>query len=347
MSFICNNCKSTFTKKTNLDKHIKTAKYCIQLREVGNTDSSTSICDICNTSFTSKYNLQKHFSSCSSHPGYVKLKQENIVLLSKLEDKDKTILDKDKLIDKLQRDIKDLSMEAINRPSHVTNNNNNTNNILIANLAPLNPDQLIKTIQDAPLTEDIYDEGLPAIATHYAKQLNNKTPPIHISDRSRRLITHKRPDGVLIKEKNGITLIKTLQPTILEQAKPIHQLKSTDYDIATKYNKLINTSIPNHQRYIKDAIQLLHDVSKYRKPDHPEISSANNRIKKLEDELECFLQQANELQSEAISRHLVLSDPDYHLDKMQKSATTFNSIKHLTDSKNSNSFANGLLDVFV
>ena len=82
MSFICNNCKSTFTKKTNLDKHIKTAKYCIQLREVGNTDSSASaaVCDICNTSFTSKYNLQKHFSSCSSHPGYVKLKQENIVL---------------------------------------------------------------------------------------------------------------------------------------------------------------------------------------------------------------------------------------------------------------------------
>jgi hypothetical protein len=330
---------------------MKSAKYCIKLREIRLSDASPVICEICDTSFASKYNLQKHVATCSSHPGYIKLKEQLVkansdyqILQAKLESK---IEEKDKLIEKLQNDLMKISIEAVSRPTNITNNNNNTNNILIANLAPWDEDHIVKQVKDSPMTEEIYDEGLSAIASHYGKlqTIFQDSIPIRTCDRNRKLFQRKLPDGAIVKEKNAITFIKTIQPTVLAHAIPIHEQKLTDYDIATRYNKLIHISIPNHKKYISDAESSLRDIE-YKPSDHPDKLHILSKIDKLKGQLKLLDKESYELKSEASSRKICLTDPDYHLDKMQKSADTLNKVKHLSDNKNASAFATGLIEVF-
>jgi hypothetical protein len=361
MSYKCDTCKTTFKNKTNLNAHIKTAKYCIKLRENILSEEASLICNVCNSLFSTKFNLQKHFGTCSSHVGYMKFKdlyiqssakndlyEKQLEMLQKqLDDKEKQLTDKDDLIQGIRQDLQELSMEAVKRPSTINNTNNNTNNILIASLAEWNPDEIIKNVEASPMSEATFDEGLPAIGTHYAKQqtIFQDSIPLRTCDRSRKLFQRKLADGVIVKEKNAITFIKTVQPTILNHSIPLHERRQSDYDIVTKYNKLSNISIPNQRKFITEAQQRLQDI-KFRSDDHPDKIRINNQIEQLDDTLKLLIEESCRLKMEANSRNLCLSDPDFHLDKMQKSAATLNKVKHLTDSKNASAFASGLVDVF-
>ncbi len=70
------------------------------------------------------------------------------------------------MIENLRNDLQTLSLRAIDRPTTVNNNHNNTNNIVIASLAPWDEDHIIKMVEAAPMSEEIYNEGLPAIGNH-------------------------------------------------------------------------------------------------------------------------------------------------------------------------------------
>ena len=72
--YICNFCNKKFSSKSNIDKHKKTAKYCLELQKkdisndfknnsISNNISSTSSinniykCDFCNKEYLRKDNL--------------------------------------------------------------------------------------------------------------------------------------------------------------------------------------------------------------------------------------------------------------------------------------------------
>lgn len=121
------------------------------------------------------------------------------------------------------------------------------------------------------MTADIFDEGLPAIGNHYARQqtIFQDSIPLRTCDRARKLFQRKLSDGVIVKEKNAITFIKTVQPTILNHSIPIYRQRESDYDVVTKHNKLLNILIPNQKRMIVEAEQRLNDI-KYKSEDDPD-----------------------------------------------------------------------------
>jgi hypothetical protein len=67
MSEICEFCNKTFNSKYTLNNHIKTAKYCINIRKNNNietTELSTFDCNFCYKTFTSNESLKKHLIIC-------------------------------------------------------------------------------------------------------------------------------------------------------------------------------------------------------------------------------------------------------------------------------------------
>jgi hypothetical protein len=92
------------------------------------SDINSFPCEICGKVFTTKQNFQQHYGSCVSQPGYVKLKELSIQLQAFLHDKDKQLADKDLLIDKLRFDLQQVTLEAVKRPTNVTNHTHEYDN---------------------------------------------------------------------------------------------------------------------------------------------------------------------------------------------------------------------------
>jgi uncharacterized C2H2 Zn-finger protein len=60
----CDACDTIFTNKVTLNRHIKSAQYCLKIRQ--EKASETLICEFCNKEFTQKFHLQKHLNKCQA-----------------------------------------------------------------------------------------------------------------------------------------------------------------------------------------------------------------------------------------------------------------------------------------
>ena len=113
----CDYCKKKFSSKSNLNNHIKTAKYCINIRNsaiIQCPEIDDSKCNFCSKKFSTKYLLNSHLLKCQE-----KLKQDeknliseidflrenNILYKSKIEEKDKLITLKDQEIAFLKQQV--------------------------------------------------------------------------------------------------------------------------------------------------------------------------------------------------------------------------------------------------
>ena len=67
MSFQCEFCTSTFKRRADLNKHRRSAKYCLKLREP--QQKNVYICAECDKTFTRKDNLKRHQVSCNQGQG--------------------------------------------------------------------------------------------------------------------------------------------------------------------------------------------------------------------------------------------------------------------------------------
>lgn len=92
----CEFCKHTFTSKSILNMHKKTAKYCIILQ---NKENKYFICKFCNKEFSQQVSLDYHFNICKEQKEH-------------LHNKDKEKYDK--IINKLEIKIYDLELEIKN-----------------------------------------------------------------------------------------------------------------------------------------------------------------------------------------------------------------------------------------
>jgi len=79
--YSCQFCHKTFSFKTNLDAHVKTAKYCLKIR--GEIPQNELICRYCNTTYTTPRNYEKHLSICKCK--VVVEKYEKVIESIKLE----------------------------------------------------------------------------------------------------------------------------------------------------------------------------------------------------------------------------------------------------------------------
>ena len=113
---ICNYCKTELSTKSGLTKHIKTSRYCIEMRE-SSVESKLFECVYCKGDFTSKYRLNLHLNICRAK----KLKEQE-----EKEEKNVTGQNVLTIVSNLQKEVAQLK----EKPTiTVTNNtNNNTDN---------------------------------------------------------------------------------------------------------------------------------------------------------------------------------------------------------------------------
>jgi len=106
MSFECEYCKKNFSSISSLNYHKKTAKKCLNNREISTEDIQQYNCELCNKTFSQKHNFQLHNKKCK-----VKLnlqEKQTIDELLTLKDEVETfVIEKNKqteLINKLQEE---------------------------------------------------------------------------------------------------------------------------------------------------------------------------------------------------------------------------------------------------
>jgi hypothetical protein len=215
----CQYCKKTFKTTSNLNYHIKNAKYCLTLRNE-NSDGNFQ-CKNCLKNFSSKQIKDIHENKCKAN--IKDIMNENMILKEKfkekLQNKDEKIkelkeqlTEKDKKITELENQIERLAIIAINRPTHVQNNNQRINQI-INNLTPIT-EQYLKDQAEFLTIEHIKDgvDGYVKYALDYP--LKDK---IVCTDFSRRKIKYKDEEGNLIDDPEMLKLSQKLFKAIEEK----------------------------------------------------------------------------------------------------------------------------------
>jgi len=215
----CSYCKNTFSSKSVLNNHIKTAKYCLKLQNKEKSVNQDDIrkCNGCGKIFTTKFNFQRHIQNCDKIENMsqiIVLKAYNKNLIDKLDEKES-------LIDNLRLQIKDLqdklehiAIKAVQRPMSTTKN---TQINYIHQLQPLTDEHLVSNVPN--LTIDHIIKG-PAGYAEYALEYPLKDRMI-CSDYSRRKVKFKDKDGNVITDPEMTTLTKKFFESIKEKNKEL------------------------------------------------------------------------------------------------------------------------------
>jgi hypothetical protein len=217
MSYQCEFCESKFVTNGNLLAHQRSAKYCLALQGI---NSGKFTCRKCEKNFCDKRLLKSHEEKC----GYSvkQLKEDNMKLkeeIKHLQLNEKFLQDKileqvgrikENIthIKELENRLENVAIKAAVKPTSVTNTN------ILNILQPLTQDQLNEDGKTICL-EDI--QGAKRLAQFAAdKSLKGK---VVTSDASRCILKFKKPNGEIIRDKNGIQLAEMFCKSIEEPAK--------------------------------------------------------------------------------------------------------------------------------
>jgi len=206
---ICNYCKTELSTKSGLTKHIKTSRYCIEMRE-NSVEFKLFECVYCKGDFTSKYRLNLHLNICRAK----KLKEKESI-------NGENVLT---IVSNLQKEVAQLK----EKPNITVNNTNNTNT-----------DNSIKTVTHnySSLLDCSTESITEILKKHYnkiehllqgdQKQLANVTvnhlllgkdqPMYYVTDRSRNKFMYTDSDKNE-KEDTNATILRSL---VYRGVKPI------------------------------------------------------------------------------------------------------------------------------
>ena len=253
----CDYCKKKFSSKSNLNNHIKTAKYCINIRNsaiIQCPEIDDSKCNFCSKKFSTKYLLNSHLLKCQE-----KLKQDeknliseidflrenNILYKSKIEEKDKLITLKDQEIAFLKQQVERQTVEIENFKQQVAtialegvkkHSVSNTSNHIMNILSPLDfNDEKINSIVEDTLDETYFLDSQKGIAKFCYDNL------IQTPDGKRRLVCsdpvrerYKYIDGKgnLLEDIQARKFIEKVAKPIIDVSKKVHR------DLKNKYNRI-------------------------------------------------------------------------------------------------------------
>jgi len=210
----CEFCNNQFSTLSALNNHKNTAKYCLIIQ---NKDPKSNFkCRYCDKKFTSKYGMSNHQNNCKESYILVEpLKNENMLLKQRLEDKEKQFQDTigkyENQIKELQNQLSNIAHTAALKPTHVQNNQKI--NTVINNLIPITDDHLKEQAQF--LTLDHIKNG-PSGYAKYALDYPLKDR-ITCPDFSRRKINYKDSEGNLVTDPEMKKLCGKLFKSIEEQ----------------------------------------------------------------------------------------------------------------------------------
>jgi hypothetical protein len=206
----CEYCEKSFSTKSNLINHQKTAKYCLN-KQQKNIIKEYKCC--CQKIFTTKIIFERHNKICKIYKEE-NTKFENKIYLQKLENENKIYLEqlekKDKHIKELEAQLANIALAGVTKSSITTNNINNK--ILNISSLDLNDDK-IKTILDSKFDHNYIIDGQKGVAQflvdHYLKDEDGKLKYI-CTDPSRQIFKYKDDLGDIQKDIKAKKLTKTL-----------------------------------------------------------------------------------------------------------------------------------------
>jgi predicted nucleic acid-binding Zn-ribbon protein len=271
MSEICDYCNKHFNSKYSLNKHKKTAKFCINIRKNNNIDNTEIFsydCEYCSKSFTSNESLNKHLLNCLEK--IKKTFSDEIEQIKKtssieIEHLNKEIIKSKKIINEQENEIIELKMTIaeltgknkvyevdlmkIAMQPRTTNTNNNIYNNLSVFDKDVLTERLNSTLQNIT-AEQLY-EGQKSVAKILAPCLDNGdgTKMISCSDKSRGTLVSKDKNGNINKDFNAKNLVDVIHPIVLTKADEVnkndimkreksYKLKSLKDDIEKRDNEI-------------------------------------------------------------------------------------------------------------
>jgi DNA-directed RNA polymerase subunit RPC12/RpoP len=206
-NFKCEFCKNAFSTKTNLNYHKKTANYCLKLRNKEHKEKYK--CSICDKEYALKDSYNKHYIRCSSHPVITKYRNLYILKSNEVENLEKEKIRKDMIIlnhkknikelkeniRNLQKQLENVAIKAVSRPTHTSNKTIQINNY-IKQMEPLRIDRIKENVP--MLTLDHHVKG-PEGYAEYALEFPFKDRIVCV-DVARNKIKYKNEEGDIIED---------------------------------------------------------------------------------------------------------------------------------------------------
>jgi hypothetical protein len=210
----CQACGTTFSKKSNLERHQKKALYCLEMKNGGvktrkevEAEIRTHKCEFCDRSYMDKATLIRHHGTCVRKSTSLDLQEklrkmelETKILEARLEDRDKTIRELRLQLAEKEKSQERVTLTAIARP--MTNTRQTIKNLQINNLQPITEADMKAALP--MLTSDHIRAGGAGYA-RYALEYPLKDK-VAVLDASRRKIAWRSETGSLINDTEGTEL---------------------------------------------------------------------------------------------------------------------------------------------
>ena len=292
--FCCKFCNKFFVTKSNLNNHIKKAKYCIEKREQPRTEPN-HICTFCNKSFATQYSITRHIKRCKinlkleeteidkknklllakdQEISLIKQKydteireRETIVLIKiqEIEFLKKQLIDKTQEIESLTQKLSSLVLEGIRKPT-VVNTSNKITNIL----TPLDlTEEKIKTIVENNLDESYFLDAQKGIARFCFDKLiktEDGKRTLVCSDPIRERYKYLDKEGTLKQDMRARNFIDRISKPIIETSKKVHDNLKDKYiqikeDIKRGFeNDLSDFMVEMKQKYAEKCLDDICDI---------------------------------------------------------------------------------------
>lgn len=264
MSYECIFCKKLFTTNSNLKKHQKTTKKCIniQLESISNIETKFFKCEYCKKDFTTKQYFEKHTKICVN-----KLKDENTLLTAQLSEARERILDLENNMKTVRLEIENEFIKERNNRLETTveeiakqpKNQQINNKIIITTPLDLSSRSVQQAIE-SNFSHEHLTMGQKGVARFaYDNMLKDDKGKLKYicTDPSRQVFQYKNDKGVLEKDVRATKLTKALLEADIKQTShkiAWDNMKDGDNDIFMQYT--------NHYQNIQELEQDNSDFSK-------------------------------------------------------------------------------------
>jgi len=270
----CTYCNNSFTTKTSLNTHQKTAKYCLKIR--GKDITSQYSCIGCSKSFVRKYEYNRHLSICDAdmivsdyklqlcnlEKNNYQLTNKNSSQENRIHDLEQTVNEQKQTIRELQDKLENIAIKAVQRPTTTNNMNKTQVNNFIQKMEPLSQKFLVDKAPN--LTIEHVQKGASGYA-EYALEYPLKDR-VACVDYSRRKIKFKDIDGNVVTDPEMMKLAPMFFDSIKDKSSAlVHSLNTPDMDSAMfeEVANLFNTNadVKNGSTGVKT--EFYHDFVKH------------------------------------------------------------------------------------
>jgi len=234
----CEYCNNEFSAKSNLNRHQKQAKYCLELQGVEPAIKDKILCD-CGKAFTRKDNLRRHQQKCE----YIEPTESKTMM---------------KVMDKVLDTLK----EVVKTPTQTTVNNN-TQNKHVYNIIPITNEDLQKVLDYLDIETILRGgKGYANLATEKIFNSSN----LLCTDQSRKKLRYKEENGEMVEDLGGKKITKKFFTAIGPKNKEV--IDNEYENVREEFDEIKDglrdgdmVKVLNHSIYLQNLLRQSHEAA--------------------------------------------------------------------------------------